>query len=56
MDGLTFLNMIRLKDIAREAGVSVMTVSKALRNAPDIANEESITFLWNLRFLLIIKK
>ena len=37
MDGLTFLNMIRLKDIAREAGVSVMTVSKALRNAPDIA-------------------
>jgi LacI family transcriptional regulator len=29
--------MVRLKDIAREAGVSVMTVSKALRNAPDIA-------------------
>ena len=29
--------MIRLKDIAREAGVSVMTVSKALRDAPDIA-------------------
>ena len=37
MDGFTLLNMIRLKDIAREAGVSVMTVSKALRNAPDIA-------------------
>lgn len=37
MDGLSRLNMIRLKDIAREAGVSVMTVSKALRNAPDIA-------------------
>ena len=29
--------MVRLKDIAREAGVSVMTVSKALRDAPDIA-------------------
>ena len=29
--------MIRLKDIALEAGVSVMTVSKALRDAPDIA-------------------
>ena len=26
-----------MKDIAREAGVSVMTVSKALRDAPDIA-------------------
>ena len=37
MDGLSLLNMIRLKDIAREAGVSVMTVSKALRDAPDIA-------------------
>ena len=29
--------MVRLKDIAHEAGVSVMTVSKALRDAPDIA-------------------
>ena len=29
--------MIRLKDIAEKAGVSVMTVSKALRNKPDIA-------------------
>ena len=29
--------MIRLKDIAEKAGVSVMTVSKALRNEPDIA-------------------
>ena len=29
--------MIRLKDIAEDAGVSVMTVSKALRNEPDIA-------------------
>ena len=30
--------MIRLKDIAESAGVSVMTVSKALRDEPDIAN------------------
>ena len=29
--------MIRLKDIAESAGVSVMTVSKALRDKPDIA-------------------
>ena len=28
--------MVRLKDIAERAGVSVMTVSKALRNAPDV--------------------
>jgi DNA-binding LacI/PurR family transcriptional regulator len=31
--------MIRLKDIAEKAGVSVMTVSKALRNARDISVE-----------------
>ena len=29
--------MVRLKDIALRAGVSLMTVSKALRNAPDIS-------------------
>ena len=29
--------MIRLKDIAKRAGVSVMTVSKVLRDAPDIS-------------------
>ena len=29
--------MIRLKDIAESAGVSVMTVSKALRDEPDIS-------------------
>lgn len=29
--------MIRLKDIAQQAGVSVMTVSKALRDAPDVS-------------------
>jgi len=30
--------MVRLKDIAAQAGVSVMTVSKALRDAPDIGS------------------
>jgi DNA-binding LacI/PurR family transcriptional regulator len=29
--------MVRLKDIARYAGVSVMTVSKALRDQPDVS-------------------
>ena len=29
--------MIRLKDIALRAEVSVMTVSKALRDAPDVS-------------------
>lgn len=29
--------MVRLKDIAARAGVAVMTVSKALRDAPDVA-------------------
>lgn len=29
--------MVRLKDIAEQAGVSVMTVSKVLRDAPDIS-------------------
>ena len=29
--------MVRLKDIAARAGVSVMTVSKALRDAKDIS-------------------
>jgi LacI family transcriptional regulator len=29
--------MTRLKDIAVQAGVSIMTVSKALRDAPDVS-------------------
>ena len=35
MDSLT--GVVRLKDIAKSAGVSTMTVSKALRDKPDIA-------------------
>ncbi len=31
--------MIRLKDIAARAGVSVMTVSKAVRRVDDVADE-----------------
>lgn len=31
------MGMVRLKDVAARAGVSVMTVSKALRNEPDIS-------------------
>src|SRR5829696_1536959 len=31
--------MVRLKDIAARAGVSIMTVSKALRNAKDVSAE-----------------
>jgi LacI family repressor for deo operon, udp, cdd, tsx, nupC, and nupG len=29
--------MVRLKDIAQKAGVSIMTISKALRDAPDVS-------------------
>ena len=29
--------MIRLKDIAQQAGLSIMTVSKALRDEPDVS-------------------
>src|SRR6185437_8864651 len=29
--------MVRLKDIAERAGVSIMTVSKVMRDAPDIS-------------------
>ena len=31
--------VVRMKDIARELGVSVVTVSKALRNHDDISEE-----------------
>jgi CRP-like cAMP-binding protein len=32
----TFCMVVRLKDIAEELGVSIVTVSKALRDRPDI--------------------
>jgi len=31
--------MVRLKDIAERLGVSIMTVSKALRDEPDVSAE-----------------
>src|SRR6202008_78540 len=34
---IIFFNMVRLKDIAQLAHVSVMTVSKALRDEPDVS-------------------
>src|SRR5262249_1455189 len=34
---LLVASMVRLKDIAERAGVSVMTVSKALRDEPDVS-------------------
>jgi DNA-binding LacI/PurR family transcriptional regulator len=36
--------MVRLKDIAAEAGVSVMTVCKALRDARDISSATKVRF------------
>src|SRR2546428_730239 len=35
-------DMVRLKDIASRAGVSVMTVSKVMRDAPDISANTKI--------------
>ncbi len=32
--------MVRLKDIAERANVSVMTVSKVMRDAPDISGHQ----------------
>src|SRR5438874_237737 len=34
--------MIRLKDVAEKGGVSVMTVSKVLRDAPDISTQTKV--------------
>src|SRR5450432_534740 len=34
--------MVRLKDIAQHAGVSVMTVSKALRDEPDVSTNTKL--------------
>ncbi len=43
--------VIRLKDIAEELGVSVVTVSRALRDRPDIARETKAKILERVRQL-----
>src|SRR5271168_815225 len=40
---------VRLKDIAAELGLSVMTVSKVLRNHPDIAEKTRIRVLKRMK-------
>ncbi len=42
---------VRLKDIARELGVSVVTVSRALRDRPDIAQETKARILARVKEL-----
>jgi LacI family transcriptional regulator len=42
---------VRLKDIAKELGVSVVTVSRALRGRPDIAEETKARILERVRVL-----
>src|SRR5512140_194642 len=37
MQSAECMSMVRLKDIAEKAGVAVMTVSKALRDEPDVS-------------------
>ncbi len=43
--------VVRLKDIAAELGVSVVTVSRALRNRPDIAEETKAKILERVKRL-----
>jgi LacI family transcriptional regulator len=43
--------VVRLKDIAAELGVSVVTVSRALRNRPDIAEDTKAKILERMRRL-----
>ena len=43
--------VVRMKDIARELGVSVVTVSKALRNHDDISEETRARVLQRMRDL-----
>jgi LacI family transcriptional regulator len=47
----TLLMVVRLKDIAAELGVSVVTVSRALRNRPDIAEETKAKILERVKRL-----
>src|ERR1700761_1427190 len=49
--GWTELMNVRLKDIARELGVSVVTVSRALRDRPDIAEETKARILARVKEL-----
>ena len=42
---------IRMKDIAKDVGVSVMTVSKVIRNHPDIGEETRVRVLERIREL-----
>ena len=45
---------IRLKDIARELGVSVITVSKALRGEPDISDATRERILKRMKELAML--
>jgi LacI family transcriptional regulator len=47
----TLFMVVRLKDIAAELGVSVVTVSRALRNRPDIAEETKAKILERVKRL-----
>ena len=42
---------IRMKDIAKDIGVSVMTVSKVIRNHPDIGEDTRVRVLKRIREL-----
>jgi LacI family transcriptional regulator, galactose operon repressor len=42
---------IRMKDIAKDVGVSVMTVSKVIRNHPDIGEDTRVRVLKRIREL-----
>jgi LacI family transcriptional regulator len=43
--------VVRLKDIAEELGVSIVTVSKALRDRPDVAKETKAKILERVKHL-----
>ena len=43
--------VVRLKDIAEELGISIVTVSKALRDRPDVAKETKAKILERVKYL-----
>ena len=47
----TLFMVVRLKDIAEELGVSIVTVSKALRDRPDVAKETKAKILDRVKHL-----